>query len=191
MKNWMMNKIWKRNAVAATVLLFVCVGIYLNWAYQRGQNAPDLTEVLNRDALLRDAELVVSEPPLEPAMAEDSATEYFAQIRLNRQKSRDSALQLLQETIAYESGSDDAAATAASDQLTALVNRALDEAEVESLVIAKGYPDCVCFMNDEGVSVAVSAPEEGLGEASVAAIADIVLTQSDYTISQIRVVEVR
>ena len=199
MKKLIMNKLWKRNAVVATVLLFVCVGIYLNWAYQRDRNTEDLTDVLNEELILNDATLVIGEDTvdretLQTAMASveasDSSAEYFAQIRLNRQESRDSAVAQLQETIAYETGSDDAAASAASDQLTTLVNRALDEAEVESLIIAKGYGDCVCFMSDKGVSVAVSAPDGGLDEAQVATIADIVLTQSDYQLSDIRVVEV-
>ena len=131
---------------------------------------------------------------MQTAMAsleqQTSSAEYFAQIRLSRQESRDSAVQLLQETIAYETGSDESAASAASDQLSLLVNRALDEAQVESLIIAKGYDDCVCFMNDGSVSVAVSAPEDGLSEAAVATIADVVLSQSDYKLSEIRVVEV-
>jgi len=199
MKNLMMNKLWKRNAVVAMVLLFVCVGIYLNWAYQRDANTEELTDVLNEELILGDATLVIGEDTvdtetLQTAMASvdetDSSAEYFARIRLSRQESRDSAVTQLQETIAYETGADDAAASAASDQLNRLVSRALDEAEVESLVIAKGYEDCVCFMSDEGVSVAVSAPETGLNEETVATIADIVLTQSDYQLSDIRVVEV-
>ena len=199
MKNLMMNKLWKRNAVVAMVLLFVCVGIYLNWAYQRDANTENLTDVLNEELILSEATLVIGEDTvdnetLQTAMASventDSSAEYFAQIRLNRQEVRDSAVTQLQETIAYETGADDAAASAASDQLNLLVNRALDEAEVESLVIAKGYEDCVCFMSDESVSVAVGTPEGGLDEAQVATIADIVLSQSDYQLSDIRVVEV-
>lgn len=201
MKNLMASKLWKRNAVVATVLLFVCIGIYLNWAYQRDAQTPELTEVLNEELVMNsqpDAALVIGqtapEDAVQTAMASldqtGSSAEYFAQIRLSRQESRDSAVQLLQETIAYETGADDSAASAASDQLTLLVNRALDEAQVESLLIAKGYDDCVCFMNDGSVSVAVSAPEEGLSEAAVATIADVVLGQSDYTLSEIRVVEV-
>ena len=200
MKKLMMNKLWKRNAVVASVLLFVCLGIYLNWEYQKNQNAEDLTDVLNQELIMDDTMLVIgndviSEETMQTAMESvdetDTSAEYFAQIRLNRQESRDSAVNLLQETIAYESGSDEETVSEASGQLSTLVNRALDEAEVESLVIAKGYEDCVCFMNDDSVSVAVSAPEEGLSETAVAVIADIVLSQSDYAISDIRVVEVR
>lgn len=201
MKNLMANKLWKRNAVVATVLLFVCIGIYLNWAYQRNAQTPELTEVLNEELVMNsqpEAELVIGQDAPEDAMQtamasleqQTSSAEYFAQIRLSRQESRDSAVQLLQETMAYETGSDESAASAASDQLSLLVNRALDEAQVESLIIAKGYDDCVCFMNDGSVSVAVSAPEDGLSEAAVATIADVVLSQSDYKLSEIRVVEV-
>ena len=78
-----------------------------------------------------------------------------------------------------------------SAQLEQIVQTALCEAQIESLVIAKGYTDCVAYMSDEGISVAVAAPEGGMQQADVAVIADIVLSQSDYTLSDIRVVEVQ
>ena len=40
-------KTWKRNAVIATVLLFVCAGVYLNWAVNQKKAPVDLTETLN------------------------------------------------------------------------------------------------------------------------------------------------
>ena len=33
------TKLWKRNAVVAVVLLFICVGIYLNWSYNQDLEA--------------------------------------------------------------------------------------------------------------------------------------------------------
>ena len=202
----MSNKIWKRNAVVATVLLFVCAGIYLNWSYNRDTQVADLSETWDESALAvsaadNEAALAVG-GPLDGELAEavtasmeeletlSSPENYFAQIRLSRQQSRDSTIELLQETIAYETGADDTQATMASQQLQSVVNLALDEAQIESLVIAKGYTDCVCFMNDDTVSVAVPAPETGLTSAEVATIADIVLSQSDYTMADIRVIEV-
>ena len=67
---------------------------------------------------------------------------------------------------------------------------ALTEAQIESLIIAKGYTECVAYMSEEGISVAVAAPEGGLKQADVAVITDIVLTQSEYDVEDIRVVEV-
>ena len=72
-----------------------------------------------------------------------------------------------------------------------IVQTALSEAQIESLVIAKGYADCVAYMSNEGISVAVQSPEGGLQQSDVAVIADIVMTQSDYSLEDIRVVEVQ
>ena len=95
---------------------------------------------------------------------------------------------LLQETFAYSEGSD---AEKSSDQLEQIVQTALTEAQIESLIIAKGYTDCVAYMTSEGISIAVSAPEGGLQEADVAVIADIGISQSEYLLSDIRIVEVQ
>ena len=94
----------------------------------------------------------------------------------------------LQEAMAY---SDQSKAEESSAQLEDIVQTALTEAQIESLVIAKGYTDCVAYMSSEGVSIAVAAPEGGLKEQDVAVIADIVMSQSDYTLDEIRIVEVQ
>ena len=87
--------------------------------------------------------------------------------------------------------SDEGSVTESNAKLDEIVNTALCEAQIESLVIAKGYTDCVTYISDGGVSVAVAAPEGGMQEQDVAVIADIVLTQSDFTLDDIRVVEVQ
>ena len=75
-------------------------------------------------------------------------------------------------------------------QLEDIVQTALCEAQIESLVIAKGYGECVAYMNENGISVAVAAPEGGLQQDDVAVIADIVITQAGVSFEDIRVVEV-
>lgn len=178
-------KIWKRNAVVATVLVLICAGVYLNWNASQ-QEAVDLTETINMELLPGGTE---GEETVTVSSDDITTADYFAQIRLSRQESRDSAVELLQETIAYEDGSDSAATAVAS--LDDLVGDALAESQIESLVIAKGYEDCVAYMGDESISIAVSAQEEGLAEADVALISDIVTTQTDYELSEIRIIEVK
>ena len=72
-----------------------------------------------------------------------------------------------------------------------IVNIALQEAQIESLVIAKGYRDCVAYIADDAISVAVASPEGGLQQPDVAVIADIVITQSSFSLDQVYVVEVK
>jgi stage III sporulation protein AH len=119
-----------------------------------------------------------------------SVAEYFAEVRLSRQESRDSAVSTLQEVMSYETGADESAVTSAETALEQVVATALAEAQIESLLVAKGYSDCVAYMTDSGISIAVAAPEEGLNAESVAQIADIVTSQSDYELADIRVIEV-
>ena len=118
-----------------------------------------------------------------------SSAEYFAQVRLSRQQSRDSAVELLEQTIAYDEGSE--LGTNAAETLNTLVSTALCEAQIESLVIAKGYDDCVTYINDGVVCVAVSSPADGLSDADAALISDIVTSQTDYSLSQVRIIEVK
>jgi len=185
-------KTWKKNLVAAAVLVTVCAGIYVNWLYTDQQQTMDLTSTLNEEKLMNDDLLVLSNDAAVEAAAENpedyaSVTDYFAAVRLSRQEARDSAVTLLQETFAYAEGSDSAQS---SQELENIVQTALSEAQIESLVIAKGYADCVAYMSEDGISVAVASPEGGLQQSDVALIADIVMTQSDYELPDIHVVEV-
>lgn len=184
-------KVWKKNMVAAAVLVTVCAGIYVNWLYTEENAAASLTETLDAEKVMSDDALVLSEDMAAIAAGEDVATtstDYFAAVRLSRQQARDQALNLLQEAMAYSESSKEAES---SLELEEIVQTALSEAQIESLIIAKGYADCVAYMSGEGISVAVAAPEGGLQAEDVALIADIVMTQSSYTLDDIRVVEVQ
>lgn len=183
-------KNWKRNAVVAVVLVFVCAGIYLNWSYSQSA-AADLTDTLDAEKVMGENLVLQGEEGLVAASGEEPGTvsDYFASVRLSRQSARDSAVETLQETMAYAGEGEEA--VEASGELNEIVNTALAESQIESLVIAKGYEDCVAYMGEDNISVAVSAPAEGLTQEDVALISDIVTAQSDYAISQIRVIEVK
>ena len=185
-----MNK-WKKNMVAAAVLVTVCAGIYVNWLYSEDAATASLADTIDVEKVMSDDLLVLSDDVQALAAGEEienTASDYFAAVRLSRQEARDSAINLIQEAMAY---SDSTKAAESSAELEDIIQTALSEAQIESLIIAKGYTDCVAYMTNDGISVAVAAPEGGLQEADVAVIADIVLNQSDYRLSDIRVVEVQ
>lgn len=179
-------KIWKKNLVAAALLVTVCAGIYVNWIYTEEESTMELTQTLDEEKILSDDTLVMADET-QLLEADSTATDYFAAVRLSRQEARDSAVNMLQEAMAY---GEDSAAMESNEKLEGIVQTALCEAQIESLVIAKGYTDCVAYIGDDGISVAVAAPEGGLQQEDVAVIADIVINQSDYDLEQIRVVEV-
>ena len=180
-------KKWKKNLLAASVLLVVCAGIYVNWTYTNAEKVGNFTDTLDAQKVLSDGGIVLDLDNSASGQQNNTVTDYFAAVRLSRQEARDSAVNLLQEAMAY---ADEAESEKTNAQLEQIVQTALTEAQVESLIIAKGYADCVAYMSETGISVAVAAPEGGLQPADVAVIADIVITQTGVEMEQIRVVEV-
>ena len=180
-------KNWKKNLLAAGLLLVVCAGIYMNWMYTNAESVSDLTDTLNTQKVMAEDGILLTDE-VEESQLVNTVTDYFAAVRLSRQQARDSAVDLLQEAMAYSSG-DDYENT--SSQLEQLIQTALTEAQIESLIIAKGYADCVAYMTETGISVAVASPEGGMKQEDVAVIADIVMTQSGFDYKDIRVVDVQ
>ena len=178
-------KNWKKNLMAAAVLLTVCAGIYLNWLYTEDQQTANLTDTLDSGKLLSSDTLVMGDALTDTGST--TGSDYFAAVRLSRQQARDSAVSLLQEVMSYNNSAE---ASAGSEQLERIIQTALCEAQIESLILAKGYAECVVYISEEGISIAVATPEGGLKQEDVAVIADIVMSQSDFGLEDITVVEV-
>lgn len=179
-------KNWKKNLMAAAVLVVVCAGIYMNWMFSNTEKVADLTDKLDAQTVLSENGLVLD----SEADIQDNNTmlDYFAAVRLSRQEARDQAVNLLQEAMAYGSAGEQQQSSA---QLEKIVQTALCEAQIESLIVAKGYADCVAYMSDSGISVAVAVPEGGMQSTDIAVIADIAITQTGFGMDAIRVVEVQ
>ena len=183
----------KRNAVVAAVVLFVCFAVYLNWNYQNTGEA-DVGKTLG-DAALVGAE--TADPLLggngsaqnpEPKEGGASASSYFANARLNRQQARDSALSMLQEASASVN-----ADQATRDQATAAIQTMADytvtEAQIENLIVAKGYVDCVACIGEDTINVVVQVPGGQLTDVDTARITDIVTQTTQFAASQIKIID--
>ena len=196
-------KILRRNAIIITVILFVCAAVYLNWAYNRqeAQLEPSASRAESVSSLADTAEgLWYSAPVSEPAPSQAPApvtaslglevTDYFTSARLNRQKARDSAISTLREAAETESASQEAVDEALS-AITAMAGYTVSETEIEALITAKGFQDCIVFLSADSVIVAVPAPAEGLGDSAVSRITDIVLQETNLHTEQIKIIGVK
>ena len=195
-----MRNQWKRNAVVATVLLFVCAAVYLNWRY--AGNLTDDTQPVSQQQpeensntkVLGDAALVGGVPTAigedtdasAPASAPGS---YFDTARLSRQQSRDNALSILREAAAQENV-EQTVLDDANRAIQTLADYSMLEGQIENLVVAKGYADCVAFIGEDALSLAVSAPAGGLTEADTAKIMDVVKQVAGFTADQLTIIEV-
>lgn len=189
-REWM--QMAKRNAVVAAIVLFVCVAVYLNWNYQNAGSS-DVGKTLG-DAALVDGQtgdpLVSQSGETEQEQGGGAAaSSYFANARLNRQQARDSALSVLQETVA-NTQADQAMKEQASTAIQTMAGYTVTEAQIENLVVAKGYADCVAFIGEDSVSVVVELTEGELTSADTARIVDIVASETDFPASRIKIIDV-
>lgn len=177
------KKNWKRPAVVLAVMVLVGASVYLNWRY--ADNVASTDRVLGQATLVNENGQGVT---VSGSGADTAESDYFATARLSRQQARDSAISMLQEAEMDENATEEVC-NEASETLQVLAGYTVAESQIENLVTAKGYADCVVFMGAESCSVVVDAGEDGLDATDVTRIKDIVISETQYTAGQIKIME--
>jgi len=152
-----------KSIVVASAALLIGLAIYLNyqWFYDPagslgyGDNNMDDNSSDNSSA--------------SSDAAEDQ--NYFTSTALDRQEARDEALDVLKMVTESDESSEEAKAEA-QQKISKIAVDIQNEANIETLVKAKGFEDCVAIISDNAVSVIVGA--ESLQAAEAAQILTIV-----------------
>ncbi len=180
-----MKRNLKRNIVIAAVLVFVGAAVYLNWSYNSRWGAADAAM-----AKAEDAAMAAAQEDYLAASASGGASIYFDKARLTRQTARDEALQLL-ETACSDADASQEVIDESMRQINEMAAWNLQENLLENELLAKSFVDCVAFVSDEGVTVAVPAPLDGLTDVQVAQITEAVLANTDHDAMALNIIEVK
>lgn len=201
-----------RRVTALTLAAALVVAVYLNWQYARtgigvDEEAVNVSAVAVEgepvaapvtDGLMTEAEAVSSanknygEAQLV-SVANDAGAKFFEEARLKRQKAHDEAMDTIQKTLKTlkTSGLSAEEKKGYTQQLTSNLEDLNAENEIETLVKAKGFADCLCFLQSGRADLTVMTSGDALTAAQVAQIRDIVLSKSEVTAQNITVVEVK
>lgn len=198
----MRSKKLNQKMTLLTLVVALGVAVYLNWEYAKSTdlaldaaeaNAPVATGVVT-DALAVDGEVETGDKNYGEAqlvsVGEPTGEEFFEQARLTRTKSRDEALDTLQKSLKNAKLSDEEKEKLTAE-LTAAIDHITAESDIENLVKAKGFVDCVAFIDGDAVDVTVMTTSDGLTREEVAQIRDIVLSKCQVTAQNITIVEVK
>ena len=112
---------------------------------------------------------------------------YFSEAKLTRQKTRDEAVETLQVMMQDISVDSDAHADLAV-QAAAIATAIEAEGKVENLIKAKGFADCMVYLEEDRASIVVKAEE--LLDNEVAQIKDIILKETSVPVENISIVDV-
>ena len=197
-----------RKATAITLAAALVVAVYLNWQYARTgvtleEDAVNVAATVETeeavsapimDGLMTEAEAVSSanknygEAQLV-SVANNSGSKFFEEARLKRTKAHE-AMDAVQKALKSASLSAEEKKSY-TQQLTGSLEDLNAENEIETLVRAKGFADCLCFLQSGRADLTVMTSGDALTAAQVAQIRDIVLSKSNVTAQNITIVEVK
>ena len=181
--------IGKKQIALSALTLLLGGAVYLNYVLADGsglmsaerlRGGPDPAAAIGAEdpADYGTAEMVSASP---------SGSDYFAQARLDRQSSRDYAVQTLQSIIGGGDLSENEMVTNAIDAVN-LSRQMEHESVIENLILSQGFSDCVVYLDGQTAKVVVES--SGLAPEQAAAIKEIVLSESDIAPEGIRIFEV-
>lgn len=198
-----------RRATAVTLAAALVIAVYLNWQYARTNVETEPLDAQMVSAAAGPAEetaAVLDGLPTEAeaasdvsknygeaqlvSVANDSGTKFFEQARLKREKAHDETVDTIQKTLKGSALSAEEK-KAYTDQMAAALEDLNTENEIETLIRAKGFADCLCFLQAGRADLTVMTAGEPLTAAQVAQIRDVVLSKSSVTAQNITVVEVK
>ena len=175
------GKIGKRNMIIAASFLMVAVALVMSvMLIGKDNNGFDYSQGVGMQPSDSNGSNNAS------GGTQNAADTYFSSVQVNRQRTRDEALEVLQGVVDNEQST----ATAKEEALSEINKMAKvmeAEANIETLVVAKGFAECVAVISDEGASVVVKSEE--LQAAQIAQINEIVYEQAGILPANIKIIQ--
>ena len=181
-------KVWKkfgvRNFVIVFSVLLIGVAVYVNWPLFG--NADDI-ENPNDNPTGAQTSTGGENGDSAPTDGEkNDGVNFFAASQIERQRARDEAIEVLQSVVDDATALDVAKEQALAD-IAAIAATIETEANIESLVKAKGFEECVAVINGDKANIIVKS--EGLKPNELSQILEIVYLQADILPANVTISE--
>lgn len=177
----------KKTVLLGTLILALGVAIYLNYFFAEGptgivDNSNTQSEQPSDDKTLGEA-INVNGTTDTP-----TAKEYFEQARGSRKAAREEAVQTVKDLLNDVKITDEQKKTATAEVIA--ITKAIEqESNIESIIKAKGFADCVVYIADGSCSVVVQS--DSLTVQDTAKISQVVTSQADIPAQNINIVTVK
>ncbi len=188
--------IGKKQLILASLTLVLGAAVYMNYALS--DSSEDISVgIPDEEAAVasvlgdkNEADVLASENYGDTVFVngDTGESDYFAQARLTRMTTRDEAVETLSAILGGGDLSTEETATYTNEAIT-ISKLAESEGEIENLIKAQGFSECVVYLDDASANIVVQS--SGLEAQQVAQIKDILLTEVTIPTSNIRIFEVK
>lgn len=183
-------KIQKKHIVLGTLVIALGAAVYLNWQFSENQSLKTTSKELGT------AQYVNATSPSENESTYDEAVQssnmsgeqqsYFAEARNQRDQTQDKIIDTANEVL--EKAKDSEESEEAIEDIEKMLKNFTYQDSIESILKAKGFSQCLCYISDEGCDVIVLKDE--MNETSAIMIKDAVTSQIDIPFDNITIAEV-
>jgi hypothetical protein len=168
-RSWMqwITRVGRRNWIIIGALVLIGMAVWLNWMFFADSAQAGYADY--------DSSAGMTDGAGDQSSGE-SVADYFATVEVNRKRARDESMEVLQSVI----DNPDATETVKNEalaEMNAIANEIEKEANIEALLVSKGFEDCVAVMNGNQINVVVKSQGE-LQTAQIAQINAVVYEQT-------------
>lgn len=157
------KKIGKKSIIAVMAVFVIGVAVLLNFILmEKPEPVPELGSNLSDVAGLLENS--------DGAEQTGTTSDYFANIVLNRQSARDEAMEVLM-TVTDSTTAVEEVKSSAYNDIEQIASDIENEANIETLVQAKGFEQCIAVVNGKSASIIVK--KDALTPGEVAQISEI------------------
>ena len=173
------TKVGKRNFIIFGALALIIGAIIINTAVlNKAQNEPldQNSPTVNQNGNSTDS----------MDNTDNGKDTYFSSIQISRQRTRDEALEVLQSVVDNEA-STETAKNEALAEINKLASVMANEANIETLIVAKGFEECVAVISGDKASIVVRS--DGLNVSQISQINEIVYSETGIKPINITIIE--
>lgn len=179
----------KKSIIVVCCVMIIGISVYSDFMINRNNDEINTGSYIYNSDTTQESTKILGEAKLVDNMSDtysEDTEAYFVSAQLNRQRSRDEALETLQVVIDSSETMPDVK-DEALNRMISIASEIETEAIVEEMIKAKGFKDCLAVMTGEKINVIVKTP--GLLTSEVAQITEIVTQETGFSPENIVIVE--
>lgn len=170
------KKVGMRNLIVLCAVLLIGTAVCVNYVLYGEDTTPS-----------QDVDIDLDGTDIDTTLKDDPNTsDYFAQTVLSRKQARDEALEVLQTVATSENALPEAIESALSD-IAQIAKDIENESNIETLIQAKGFTECIAVISDGKATVIVES--DGLLASEVAQINEIVFESAGILPTDLKIIE--